>query len=134
MPSVQNTLTEDSVLRSLFRFSVPFLISSFLQTFYGLADLFITGQFNGAASITAVSIGSQLMHMLTVMIVGLAMGSTVLIGRSVGAGQPEKTARSIGNTITLFTGVAAVSTLLLLSFSDGILKLLATPPEAVSEA
>ena len=134
MPAVQNTLTEDSVLRSLFRFSVPFLISSFLQTFYGLADLFITGQFNGAASITAVSIGSQLMHMLTVMIVGLAMGSTVLIGRSVGAGQPEKTARSIGNTITLFTGVAAVSTLLLLSFSDGILKLLATPPEAVSEA
>ncbi|MBR3007380.1 MAG: oligosaccharide flippase family protein [Stomatobaculum sp.] len=119
MPVIQNTLTEDSVLRSLFRFSVPFLISSFLQTFYGLADLFITGQFNGAASITAVSIGSQLMHMLTVMIVGLAMGSTVLIGRSVGAGQPEKTARSIGNTITLFTGVAAVSTLLLLFLRTG---------------
>ena len=134
MPAVQNTLTEDSVLRSLFRFSVPFLISSFLQTFYGLADLFITGQFNGAASITAVSIGSQLMHMLTVMIVGLAMGTTVLIGHSVGAGKPSETARGIGNTITLFAGCAAVSTVLLLFLSDGILALLATPPEAVSEA
>lgn len=129
----RDSFTEGSVLRSLLTFSVPFLISSFLQTFYGLADLFITGQFNGAASITAVSIGSQLMHMLTVMVVGLAMGTTVMIGHSVGAGKPEETARSIGNTITLFSVCAVVSSVLLLAFSEGILTLLATPPEAFSE-
>ena len=39
-----------------------------------MADLFIIGQFEGVASTTAVSMGSQVMHMLTVMIVGLAMG------------------------------------------------------------
>ena len=39
----------------------------------------------GVDSITAVSVGSQVMHMLTVMIVGLAMGSTVVIGKAVGA-------------------------------------------------
>ena len=47
--------------------------SYFLQTLYGMADLFIIGQFNGVDSTTAVSIGSQVMHMITVMIVGLAM-------------------------------------------------------------
>ena len=98
----RDSLTGESVLRSLLTFSVPFLISSFLQTFYGLADLFITGQFNGAASITAVSIGSQLMHMLTVMIVGLAMGTTVMIGHSVGAKKPEETARAIGTPSRFF--------------------------------
>ncbi len=41
-----------------------------------MADLFIVGQYDGVASTTAVSIGSQIMHMLTVMIVGLAMGTT----------------------------------------------------------
>lgn len=50
-----------------------------MQTLYGLADLYIIGQFDGVAEITAVSIGSQIMHMLTVMIVGLAMGSTGLL-------------------------------------------------------
>lgn len=39
------------------------------------------GQFNPTAEITAVSIGSQIMHMITVMIVGLAMGTTVTIGQ-----------------------------------------------------
>ena len=40
-----------------------------------MADLFIIGQFNHVDAITAVSNGSQVMHMLTVMIVGLAMGA-----------------------------------------------------------
>ena len=39
-----------------------------------MADLFIVGQFYGVDSITAVANGSQVLHMLTVIIVGLAMG------------------------------------------------------------
>ena len=66
-----------------FRCHTCFLI--FLQTLYGMADLYIVGQFNDTAQITAVSVGSQVMHMLTVMIVGLAMGTTVSIARAVGA-------------------------------------------------
>lgn len=56
-----------------------------MQTLYGMADLYIIGQFNGVAATTAVSIGSQVMHMLTVIIVGLAMGTTVTVGRAIGA-------------------------------------------------
>ncbi len=131
---MQQNLTGGNVLRSLILFSVPYVISSFLQTFYGLADLFITGQFNGAAVITAVSVGSQLMHMLTVVIVGLAMGATVFIGRSVGAEKPEDTARGIGNTVTLFAAFAAVLTVVLLLSADGILALLHTPEPSVPQA
>lgn len=69
----------------------------FLQTLYGLADLFIVGQFDGVASTTAVSIGSQVMHMLTVMIVGLAMGTTVNIGRAVGARDSQKASKVVGS-------------------------------------
>ena len=47
-----------------------------------MADLFIIGQFEGVASTTAVSVGSQVMHMLTVMLVGLSMGTTVSIGQA----------------------------------------------------
>ena len=67
-----------------------------------MADLFIIGQFNGVASTTAVSIGSQVMHMITVMIVGIAMGTTVMIGKSVGAKQKKETSKIIGNTVSLF--------------------------------
>lgn len=83
---MERNLTSGSVLRSILTFSVPYLLSYFLQTLYGMADLFIIGQFEGVASTTAVSIGSQVMHMITVMIVGLAMGTTVCVARATGAG------------------------------------------------
>ena len=71
-------------------FSLLYLLSYFLQTLYGLADLFIIGQYEGVAGTTAVSIGSQVMHMLTVMTAGLVMGATAGIGRAVGGGFPGK--------------------------------------------
>lgn len=65
---MENKLTEGSVIKNMLRFALPYLLACFLQTFYGLADLFITGQYNGADTITAVSVGSQVTHMLTVTI------------------------------------------------------------------
>lgn len=77
---MEKNLTSGSVLKNIIYFSLPYLLSYFLQTLYGMADLFIIAQFEGVAGTTAVSIGSQVMHMITVMIVGLAMGATVNIG------------------------------------------------------
>ncbi len=130
---MQQNLTRGSVFRNILVFSVPYFLSYFLQTLYGMADLFIAGQYNGAAVITAVAVGSQLMHMLTVMIVGLAMGSTVMIARSVGAGDPEATAENIGNTVTIFALLAAGATALLLFFCPAIVLVMSTPPESVEE-
>ena len=96
-----------------------------------MADLFIIGQFEGVASTTAVSIGSQVMHMLTVMIVGLAMGSTVSIGQAVGAGDREKAASGIGNTVTLFMCLSVVLTVALLIFVRPVVTIMSTPEAAV---
>lgn len=130
---MKNDLTEGNVLRVLARFSLPFLLSSFLQTFYGLADLFITGRFNGTDAISAVSIGSQVMHMLTVVIVGLAMGSTVTISQAVGAKNRERSAQAVGNTATLFLLASLVLTIFLILFTDAVTAVMSTPEEAVSQ-
>lgn len=124
-------LTSGSVFKTILYFSLPYLLSYFLQTLYGMADLFIIGQFNAVESTTAVSIGSQVMHMLTVMIVGLAMGTTVLIGRTVGARQEKQTASAIGNSVTLFLSVAVACTIILLLLVKPIVAVMSTPAEAV---
>lgn len=99
---MEKDLTTGSVFKNVVLLSLPYLLSYFLQTLYGMADLFIIGQFEGVASTTAVSIGSQVMHMLTVMIVGLSMGTTVSVGQAVGAGNRKQAAHNIGNTVILF--------------------------------
>ena len=103
---MERNLTTGSVFKNVILFSLPYLLSYFLQTLYGMADLFIIGQFEGVASTTAVSIGSQVMHMLTVMIVGLAMGTTVSIGQAIGADDRRQAAKNVGNTATLFMTVS----------------------------
>ena len=99
---MEKNLTTGSVFKAILTFALPYLLSYFLQTLYGMADLYITGRFCGVDSITAVANGSQVMHMLTVIIVGLAMGSTVIIGHAVGAGNMRDAEAAIGNTVTLF--------------------------------
>ena len=128
---MENKLTSGNVFKNIVAFSLPYLLSYFLQTLYGMADLFIIGQFEGAASTTAVSIGSQIMHMLTVMIVGLAMGTTVNVGQAIGAGDQKRAARTVGNTALLFLGAAVVVTIILLLLTRNIVALMSTPEEAV---
>lgn len=130
---METDLTKGRLLPLMLRFSVPYLISCFLQTFYGLADLFIVGQYTEAATITAVSVGSQVMHMVTVVIVGLATGTMITISHSVGAGQREEISKSIGASVLYFAGIAAGMTVILMIAMNGILHALSTPPEAFSQ-
>ncbi len=131
---MEKDLTTGSVFKNVVLFSLPYLLSYFLQTLYGMADLFIIGQFEGVASTTAVSIGSQAMHMLTVMIVGLAMGTTVSIGLSVGAKNRKQAAQDIGNTVTLFMVVSIVLMVVLLAMVRPIVAVMSTPEEAIEGA
>ena len=131
---MERNYTEGSVPKSILRFSLPYLLSYFLQTLYGMADLFIIGQYENVAGTTAVSIGSQVMHMLTVMIVGLAMGSTVSIGQAVGGGREKRAARSIGNTATLFMSLSVLLMAGLLLLVRPIVRVMSTPEAAVSGA
>ena len=129
---MEKNLTSGSVLKSILFFSLPYLLSYFLQTLYGMADLFIIGQFEGVASTTAVSIGSQVMHMITVMIVGLAMGATVTIGRAVGAENKPRAARLIGNIVTLFMAGSVVLAAVLVGLVNPIVRIVSTPEQAVA--
>lgn len=128
---MEKNLTSGSVFKNIIYFSLPYFLSYFLQTLYGMADLFIIGQYNGVDSTTAVSIGSQVMHMLTVMIVGLAMGTTVTIARAIGANDKKHASVYIGNTVILFMSLSVILTAVLLLLVKPIVSVMSTPAEAV---
>lgn len=129
----KNDLTKGSVWKNLVMFALPYLLACFMQTFYGMADLFVVGLYNGSETTTAVSIGSQVMHMLTVIIVGFAMGATVRIARCVGAKDERSAARTVGCAVTFFILFAVVLTILLLLLTKAITTVMITPVEAVRE-
>ena len=124
-------LTTGSIWANIASFSLPYMLSYFLQILYGLADLFVIGQYCGVESTTAVSNGAQVMYMFTVIVIGLAMGTTVLTARAVGAGDKARASVVIGNTITVFLLASIVASAVLLGLRGQIAEIMDTPAEAV---
>ena len=127
---LSNDLTRGSLFPKMMKFAIPYLGACFLQTFYGMADLFITGQYNGAAPVTGVSIGSQVMHMMIVIIAGLTLGCAVSIAGALGARDEKKAFHFIGSAAVLFLPFAFLLMALLFILMPFILSALQTPLEA----
>lgn len=126
----QKDLTEGSVGKTLLLFAVPFLIANILQSLYGAVDLFVVGKYCDAKSVAAVSTGTQVTQIVTSLITGLTLGSTILIGQYMGRKEYEKVKRMIGTTLTIFAITAVCLTVLMLAFEKPLLFLLRTPEES----
>lgn len=125
--------TEGKILPQLLSFAFPVLLALFLQAMYGAVDLLVVGQFASAVDVSAVSTGSQLMHSITTVITGLAMGLTVLVGQRIGEKRPEQAGEVIGNGICLFAALAAVITVVMVIGSEAAATIMHAPVEAYSQ-
>ena len=110
--------TEGKILAPLIGFALPVLLALLLQSMYGAVDLLIVGQYAETADVSAVATGSQLMMTVTTVLVGLAMGVTVLLGQKIGEGNPRLAGSVIGSGICLFAAFAAVMTAALVLLAD----------------
>lgn len=132
MKKTQN-FTEGSIFAPLVRFALPVLLALLLQTMYGAVDLLVVGQFGTSADVSAVSTGSQVMQTVTVVITGLAMGLTVLVGRKIGEGYREKAGKIIGSGIWLFAILAVVVSAVMVVASEFLAQIMHAPEEAFEQ-
>lgn len=129
---MEKNLTIGNVFKNLIIFAIPYFVSYLLQTLYGMADLYIIGLFGEVADSSAVAIGSQVMHMITVIIVGLAMGTTVFVGQAIGKNNKKEAADGVGNTVILFMVVSVILTIILVILVKPITYVMKTPDDAAS--
>ena len=83
------SLTEGNIFSSLIRFAVPVLFTLFLQALYGGVDLLVVGQFAQTADVSGVATGSMLLQTVTMVVTGLSMGITILVGERIGRREPD---------------------------------------------
>lgn len=126
----KNSFTEGKILAPLLKFTVPILAALFLQSLYGAVDLLIVGQFGDATGVSAVATGSAMMQTVQMIVIGLTMGATVLIGRRIGERRPDLAGKAVGATIVLFAVLAVLLTIVMIAISAPFARLMQTPPEA----
>ena len=132
---MENTknFTEGKIFSPLMGFALPVLLALFLQTMYGAVDMLIVGQFGNAASVSAVSTGSWMMQVITSAIVGLAMGTTILLGQKIGEGRLSDAGRVVGASICMFIVIGIAVTVLMQLFGVPFWKVMQTLLEAFDD-
>ena len=131
MKSDKADFTQGSILKKLVAFMMPVLGALILQAAYGAVDLLVVGRFGSTSGLSAVSTGSQVLNLVTFVVVQFAMGITVLIARYLGEKKPEKIGAVIGGGAIVFTIIAVVLFIVMVCFAHPISILMQAPEEAV---
>lgn len=126
-------LTQGNIWKVLIRFTLPFLLANLLQALYGAVDLLVIGKACAAASVAAVSTGTQVTQIITSLLTGFTLAGTVLVGKYTGMGNIKKVERTIGTTITFFAIFSLAFTLLAVAAIPGVLKWLQVPEASFEE-
>ncbi len=132
MTNDRSDFTQGNILKKLVSFMMPILGALILQAAYGAVDLLVVGRFGSTAGLSAVSTGSQVLNLVTFVVVQFAMGITVLIARYLGERRPEKIGAVIGGGAIVFTMISAVLFIIMVAFAHPISVLMQAPESAVS--
>lgn len=130
----EQNFSKGPIFGPLVRFALPILLALFLQTMYGAVDMMVVGQFATAADVSAVSTASWLMQLVTAFVVGIAVGTTVLLGRRLGEGNAAESGKIVGASIALFAILGIALTVLMELVAVPLVRIMQTPPEAVDAA
>ena len=132
MTSEKNDFTQGSILKKLALFMLPILGALVLQAAYGAVDLLVVGRFGSTSGLSAVSTGSQVLNLVTFVVIQFAMGITVLIARYLGEKKPEQIGSVIGGAAVVFTVISAVLFVIMVAFARPISQLMQAPQEALN--
>ena len=68
--------TQGNILKKLVAFMMPVLGALILQAAYGAVDLLVVGRFGSTSGLSAVSTGSQVLNLVTFVVIQFAKVST----------------------------------------------------------
>lgn len=123
--------TQGNILKKLTAFMMPILGALILQAAYGAVDLLVVGRFGSTSGLSAVSTGSQVLNLVTFVVIQFAMGITVLIARYLGEKRPERIGAVIGGGAVVFTMMSVALFIAMVGFARPISVLMQAPAEAV---
>lgn len=123
--------TQGNILKKLVAFMMPILGALILQAAYGAVDLLVVGRFGSTSGLSAVSTGSQVLNLVTFVVIQFAMGITILIARYLGEKRPERIGAVIGGGAVVFTMMSVALFIAMVGFARPISVLMQAPAEAV---
>ena len=134
MKSKITDMTSGNPSRHILLFAFPTLIGNVFQQIYNLADSIIVGRFVGSGAFAAVGATSSITFLFFALCNGIGGGGGIIVSQFYGAHDSDNVKKSIVNTGLIMLFIPALFGLLGFLIAPGLLKLLDTPAEILSDA
>lgn len=129
-----NDLTTGKEGKLILHFALPMLAGNVFQQLYNVVDSIVVGRAIGKEALAAVGANFPFIFALISFVVGIAIGSTVIISQYFGAKKMEQVKRTI-DTLYIFMFFAAIAiTTLGILFAKDIFQLIDLPADVLPEA
>lgn len=128
--------TEGGLLKKMFLFAIPMILSTFLQLLFNAADVAIVGQDpeNGTTYQAAVGATSSMIHLIVNLFMGISVGANVAMATAFGAKDEDRQHRIVHTSIAL-SSVGGVAIMILgASIAKPVMALMQTPENVLPYA
>ena len=132
--NIENDLTCGSVFHKLWTFTLPFIGANLIQTLYNMVDLYIVGRFATTADVSAVSVSGTVIATFLMLLIGMSVGATVIVGQRFGAGDTDSLASISATGFTLSIIIGLGLTTLVAALTVPLLGWINTPADAMQGA
>jgi len=118
----------------ILKFAVPMLIGNIFQQLFSVVDSIFVGIFIGTEALAAVGASFPVIYVMLSVIIGLVMGTTIVISQHFGAKNMEKVKRAIDTMYIYSVIIGAITTIVGILISEPILRLVDLPEELMPQA
>lgn len=130
----QYDFTEGNILKQLFYFSWPILLTNLLQISYQFIDSLWVGNLLGATSLGAIGISSTILFTVLAFIIGLNNAALTILSQQKGKQNDDGLKRYLNAFVVLLTSLAVLLGIIGFFFAEQLLNLLGTPETMLQDA
>lgn len=118
----------------IIRFTIPLILTSVLQLLFNAADIVVVGRFAGKEAMAAVGSTGALINLIINVLMGLSIGTSVLVARYYGANDPERVSKAVHTSITISVVGGLLIGVLGIVICRPMLELMGTPEDVIDGA
>lgn len=131
MARKQIDMTQGPLFKNIIIYTIPIILTGFLQLLFNAADLIIVGQFCGSISVAAVGATGSITNLIVNLFIGLSVGTGVVVAQALGANDYKKAHRAIHTAIPTALVGGVILTIIGVAFSETFLIWMDTPKEVL---
>jgi len=127
-------MTSGNIPKQLVTFALPMILGNMFQLTYNAVDAIIVGRFVGTNSLAAVGAANPIMNIVIFFIVGICMGTSILMSEYFGEGNIKKLKREISTSMIVGVIFTIIMSIIGFFLAKPILLLIQTPIEIIPDA